>query len=210
MQNSKADNNQVKSYTWKSIYSLHWILNPGLAVNELLLGQRAPAITLVEKGTGKSRFESTYVPCPHCKTQHDSRTWSTQNGTAFRNWYGLYCPECGGIIPCLRNATSALILLLTYVIRLPFIHRFKSNWLKAQPARFKNIQIETIRNPYADWGWIKVGLGFGLFMLVFMESIAYFQAELSSIYVLALKSLIWIVAGLGYGYTMKRSFEANL
>ncbi len=28
---------------------LHWIINPGLAFNELILGQRIPKITLIDK-----------------------------------------------------------------------------------------------------------------------------------------------------------------
>ena len=85
------------------------MLNPGLAINELILGQRVPKIMLIDQISDKPFMERTYVPCPHCDTYHDGRTWSQQNNTAFKNWFGLYCPNCGDIIPCIRNWTSALI-----------------------------------------------------------------------------------------------------
>ena len=45
---------------------LHWIINPGLAINELLLGQRVPKTMLIEKDSSKSLQEKTKIPCPHC------------------------------------------------------------------------------------------------------------------------------------------------
>ena len=34
------DKNKYKIYTWKNWMYLHYILNPGLAFNELILGMR--------------------------------------------------------------------------------------------------------------------------------------------------------------------------
>jgi hypothetical protein len=45
----KIDETKYKIWTWKNPLMLHWIINPGLAINELILGQRIPKITLVEK-----------------------------------------------------------------------------------------------------------------------------------------------------------------
>lgn len=45
---------------------LHWILNPGLAINEVILGQRIPQVTLIDKTSNASLIERTYVPCPSC------------------------------------------------------------------------------------------------------------------------------------------------
>ena len=105
---------KYKIYSWKNWMMLHWILNPGLAINELILGQRIPKISLEDKTIDKPRIERSLVPCPHCDTLHDTRTWSIQNGTAFNNWFGLYCKNCGNIIPCLTNVFSFLILALTF------------------------------------------------------------------------------------------------
>jgi hypothetical protein len=53
---------------------LHWILNPGLAINELILGQRVPKVRLEDKTIDKPRIERVLIPCPHCETLHDGRT----------------------------------------------------------------------------------------------------------------------------------------
>ncbi|MCT1530529.1 hypothetical protein M3B46_05945 [Sphingobacterium daejeonense] len=110
------DKSKYKVYTWKNWMMLHWLLNPGIMVNELILGQRVPKISLEEKTTDKQWFERSIVPCPHCETLHDGRTWSSVNGTAFKNWFGLYCNTCGNIIPCLINVFSLIILIITFPI----------------------------------------------------------------------------------------------
>ena len=43
------DKEKYKVYTWKNWMMLHWILNPGLAINELILGQRVPKVSLEDK-----------------------------------------------------------------------------------------------------------------------------------------------------------------
>ena len=102
----KYDSKKWKVYTWKNWMMIHWMINPGLVINELILGQRVPKVTLEDKESNKPRIERSYVPCPHCEKLHDSRTWSTQNNTGFKNWFGLYCNNCGKIIPCLINIFS--------------------------------------------------------------------------------------------------------
>ena len=88
---------------------------------------------LIDKTSEKPLMERTYIPCPHCETLHDGRTWSKENGTATKNWFGLYCPECGGIIPCLHNATFYLLMVLTYPIWGWFKKSWKEKWLKKLP-----------------------------------------------------------------------------
>jgi hypothetical protein len=81
----KIDNSIYKILTWKHPVMIHWIINPALAFNEIILGQRIPKLSLIEKNSTKSISEKTYIPCPHCSTFHSSLKWSTQNGTAFKN-----------------------------------------------------------------------------------------------------------------------------
>ncbi len=107
---------KYKIYTWKNRLMLHWILNHVLAINELILGQRVPKIRLEDKTIDKSIFEKTFVPCPHCEKLHDERVWARENGTAFQNWFGLYCKNCENIIPCLTDWLSFLILIITFPI----------------------------------------------------------------------------------------------
>lgn len=44
------DKTKYKLWSWKHPMVLHWIINPGLVINELLFGQRVPKIMLEEKG----------------------------------------------------------------------------------------------------------------------------------------------------------------
>ncbi len=43
-----------------------------------------------------------------------------QNRTAFKYWFGLYCTNCGEIIPCLGNGLSFLILVIAFPIEAIF------------------------------------------------------------------------------------------
>lgn len=195
---------KYKVYSWKNVMMLHWIINPGLAINELVLGQRVPKVSLVDTTSNKPRIERGFVPCPHCNTLHDSRTWSTQNGTAFKNWFGLYCPACAQVIPCLINATSLIILTLTFPVWGWFKNELKRRWLNKQPDRFKNLDLNSIPNPYEKNGWIKQGLSWGLFMFLVMT----FLFPLFSGEEITWKSVLsaiptWIIGGLIFGYSLK-------
>lgn len=199
------DQEKYKVYTWKNWMMLHWIINPGLAVNELLFGQRVPKLSLLDKTSKKPKVEGSYVPCPHCETIHDARTWSTQNETGFKNWFGLYCPNCQQVIPCLMNGFSFIVLALTFPIWGWFRKSLQEKWLAKQAERFENLDLENTPNPYDGLGWIKQGFSWALFMYVFMTFL--FPLIMSEPITLkrALLSLpIWMVAGVLYGNTMKR------
>lgn len=85
---------KYKIRNWKSPVILHWIINPGLVINELLLGQTIPKVILIEREKEKSLYQRSLVPCPHCGTLHNGLKWSAQNRTAFKNWLGYYCDNC--------------------------------------------------------------------------------------------------------------------
>ncbi len=202
------DKNKYKIYTWKNWMVLHYILNPGLAFNELILGQRIPKVSLEDKTSEKPFLERSYVPCPHCETLHDGRTWSTQNGTAFRNWFGLYCPNCREIIPCLMNLTTILVLTVTFPIWGWFKKSLKQRWLEKQPARYKEIEVDQIENPFEGYGWIKEGFGWGiltsLLLLIFFPIIG---IEIFSRQVIVTVLSLILVGGPLFGYIMKLFFE---
>lgn len=184
---------------------LFWILNPAIAINELIFGQRIPKISLLDKTSKKSRFERSFIPCPHCGKIHDSRTWSLQNKTSLMNWFGLYCPNCTQIIPCHINVISWLILAGTYPFWIWFKESLKLQWYNKQSARFKNLDLSKVTNPYDGFGWVKVGLGWGLFMYIIMT----FIFPLIDQSTINLKSIligipIWVSAGLLFGLTSKK------
>lgn len=200
----KFDKEKYKVNTWKNWMILHWILNPVLAINELILGQRIPKISLENKKIDKPRMEKTIVPCPYCKTLHDGRIWSTENGTAFKNWFGLYCPDCGKIIPCLTNALSFIILVITYPIWGWFRKFLKEKCLAKQPERYKNINREYTPYPFDNKSWIWAGLSWGLFMFVLMSIVyPYYDNQTINWKTLLVGIIIWTISGLGYSYTMK-------
>ena len=96
------DKNRFKIHALPHPLVLHWVLNPMIMFNELLFGQRLPKVTLIDKKSDKPQLErSSYIPCPHCETLNDSRLWA--KGNAFEQWFGLVCPSCHEIIPCLWN-----------------------------------------------------------------------------------------------------------
>lgn len=200
----KYDHEKYKVYTWKNGLMLHWVLNPGLAISELVLGQRVPKISLLDKTTVKPRAERSFVPCPHCEKLHDSRTWATQNGTAFKNWFGLYCANCGKIIPCLTNWLSFVVLALTYPIWGWFKKRLKANWLAKQPARYDQIDLEIKPNPFDEKSWVKTGLTWGVLMFVFMTFLTPLLLNAPVTWKTVGKGIIvWTIAGLMFGFIMK-------
>jgi hypothetical protein len=81
---------------------LHWIANPGLAFNELVLGQRMPARANVCR-----QCRTSFVDCPHCNRAIDAVQWGGRS--ALGHWRGLPCPHCGGSIPVLSNALAFLV-----------------------------------------------------------------------------------------------------
>ncbi len=195
---------KYKIYFWKNWMMLHWILNPGLAINELILGQRIPKISLEDKVIDKPRMDRSLVPCPHCDTLHDVRTWSIQNGTAFKNWFGLYCKNCGNIIPCLTNVFSFLILALTFPFWGWFRKSLKAKWLEKQPKRYEHIEIKHHSNQFDKKGWIKTGLSWGAFMFVIMSiGFPFIDGQEITWKSLLLGLVIWTIGGLAFGYIMK-------
>ncbi len=194
---------RYKIYTWKNWLMLHWILNPGIAIGELILGQRVPKVMLEDKTIDKPRIERTFVPCPHCETVHDSRTWAKNNGTAFKNWFGLYCRNCDNIIPCLTNGFSFLILALTFPIWGWFRRSMKAKWLEKQPKRYENIDLDHVPNSYEKKTWVKTGLSWGAFMFGVMSIIfPYIEGKKITLLSLGLGLVIWSFCGLMFGYSM--------
>ncbi|QEH34910.1 hypothetical protein OJF2_34550 [Aquisphaera giovannonii] len=87
---------------------LHWVINPGLAFNELILGQRLPRLLFICKSCPMPLARRSYVFCPSCGLYSESMIWSGWN--SFGHWLGIVCPDCGRRIPSLSNALSWVIL----------------------------------------------------------------------------------------------------
>ncbi|MEL6538541.1 MAG: hypothetical protein AAFQ98_24175 [Bacteroidota bacterium] len=206
------DREKYQVWNWQHPTFIHYVLNPGLVVNELLMGQRISKVMLIDKESPRPLAERSYVPCPSCGTLHTGSVWSAQNGTAFRNWYGLYCPSCGDTIPCLRNIFSWLVIMLTYPLWFWKQEAWKAKWLEKQPERFQNYTTDTEAIKRSTW-W-KMGLGFGVFMFVVMtfvlKAIALPFTDVEGDYLghffdpkfLLVNGVAWTLAGFLFGAIM--------
>jgi predicted RNA-binding Zn-ribbon protein involved in translation (DUF1610 family) len=195
---------KYRVYNWKNWKALHWIINPGVVASDLILGVQMPKKWVVDETFDKPRIERTYIPCPHCGSLHDDRTWSKKNGTLYKNWFGLYCPNCGEIIPIIRNATTYIILMLTFPIWGWFKVRLKANWLKKQPTRFENLEFEDTEKYNEYYRFILYGLGFALFMFV-INSLFVPLAEGNAITWASIifDIITWIIIGIALGLGLK-------
>ena len=162
MNRPEYDRNKYTIWALPHPLILHFVLNPGIAFNELILGQRMPKVTLIDNTIDKPLMERTFVPCPHCEKLHDSRLWGSKN--RFGHWFGYVCPSCGGTIPCLWNLTSLVILALTSPLWFIPVRLLKNKWLEFEKTRFEPSLIDD----YRGVSWVKMGLLFGSLMWLVM------------------------------------------
>jgi len=179
---------------------VHWVLNPGLAINELILGQRLPKVMLICQSCPGPLMERQYVLCPECETIHDGRLWAGLRG--FGNWLGYVCPTCKQRIPCLWNVCSLLLLcLLSPLWYLPYRLYFRDR-LGSPPAQQPNAPLPTVKNVK----WWKMGLGYGVFMWVAMSLApavaAYGKTGRMPMHILLSGGVIWLLAGVAFGLFM--------
>ena len=200
------DETKYKISTWKNPAMLHWIINPGLAVNELIIGQRVPKIMLVEKDSEKTLAEKTFIPCPHCNKLHSGLKWTPQNNTSAGNWFGLYCDNCEKIIPCLTNLTSYILLGLTFPIWYWFKDKLEAKWLAEQKIKFS----KPLSLTAPEFKWWYIGLRWGVFMFIFMTIlIPLIDGEGISQRKILIGIPLWTISGLLFGLTMKAIIGGN-
>lgn len=184
---------------------LHWVLNPGVAFNEVFLGQRLPKVMLVDQTSDRPFMERCFVPCPACGERHDARLWSRSN--AIGHWFGYVCPECGGNIPCLWNLTSLLVLGVTAPAWIVPVLLWRKRWLEFERRRVvakrQGAAVDAASVP-----WTRIGvLGFGgsLWLLtgVLPQVVALVQGdEVDGAHVLSTLP-VCLVVGLGWGLSMR-------
>lgn len=195
------DTSKYKVWNWKHISMLHWMINPGLAINEIFFGQRVPRIMLVEKVSKKKLPEKSFVQCPHCGTIHASLKWTPQNKTAFGNWFGLYCDHCEKTIPCTRNLTALVIEVVTFPIWGWFRKSWKEKWLIQQNEKFSKQLNETL----PEYIWWKTGIEMGVG--VYMLGVIWNLIDSTPV---GNESLVGsILVGLVFGYVMKGIIEPS-
>lgn len=110
----KCGSTNLTTWSIKHPIILHWVLNPGLAINELVLGQRIPSVTYVCRDCPGTLEQRYFVACASCKGCFPATLW--QGKAILGNWLGVVCPGCGSNYPSLWNITSLLILAVTFPI----------------------------------------------------------------------------------------------
>ncbi len=154
------DKNRFKIQALPHPFTLLWVLFPVLIVNELIFGQRVPKVTLIEKESDKPPEERSYVPCPHCETLNDRRLWATK-GNAFGHWFGLVCPSCHQIIPCLWNIFSLAVLAITIPLWYFPVRFFRHRWIEKEKERLAKVLERPLLQATSIYsmGWIGVFAG---------------------------------------------------
>jgi hypothetical protein len=149
--------------------SLFWILNPAMAFNELVLGQRLPRLMLEAKTTDVPLSERTYVPCPACGALHDARLWTGRD--AFAHWFGYVCPTCHARIPCLWNLTSLIVLVITFPIWIWFKRPLERFWIEREKQRIAQSVTKGLSSS-GPWLWLRTGLMFGgvMFLVLLLRN----------------------------------------
>ncbi|QOC21798.1 hypothetical protein IC757_12235 [Wenzhouxiangella sp. AB-CW3] len=196
----EIDTNKYKVWKLPHPMLLHWIINPGIAFNELVLGQRVPKVTLIDQTSDAPLMERQYIPCPECSAVNDGRLWS--KGNSFGHWFGLICPECHGRIPCLWNITSLLLLAVTVPIWIWIKLFAEQKWVEWQKRRFSEVVSSGL--PEAKTvNWVRMGLVFGLVMFCVLSlPIAYLEGI--GMRAIGVHALLWLAGGLLFGFLMKR------
>ncbi len=154
------DKNRFKIQALPHPLILYWILFPAFMFNELILGHRVPKVTLIDKESDKPQAERFYIPCPHCETLNDSRLWVKEN--AFGHWFGLVCPSCHQIIPCLWNIFSLAVLAITFPLWYFPVRFFRHRWIAKEKERLaKALERPLISATSMHWlliDWIVVSV----------------------------------------------------
>ena len=209
MEYPEYDRNKYTVWALPNLMIWHWVLNPGLAFNELILGQRIPKVMLIDRTSDQPLGLRTYVPCPHCGTLHSGLLWG--RGNAFGHWYGYICPTCDKIIPCLRNWTSKVILIITYPLWFLPARLLRPRWLAYEKVRLNRNLTKPLDVPSTTRIYKRSFLGgicWGAFMWVAMCLVPFLYTYwTSTAHVVNIGPLVyglplWLGGGLAWGLSM--------
>lgn len=193
------DENKYRIQKLPNPLLIHWILNPGLAINEVFLGQRIPKVVLIDKNSNAPFVERHYVPCPSCGEIHNGKLWA--KGNAFGHWLGYICPSCEHKIPCLWNVFSLLLLAMLSPIWVPLKALYEKKYIAYELSRYKKAEASAA-DPIDKLAGVKSGFFFGFFMFLFFATSEYFRAGGIATDKLFFLAAINAVSGLFFGGIM--------
>lgn len=199
----KCGGNACKRWALPNLMLVHWLLNPALVVNEIVLGQRVPRTTYFCIKCDAPLFLRQYVRCSACGKFHHGLLWG--RGNALGHWFGMFCPACGGRIPVLLNSFSLLIIVATCVLWYPLWLMFRVRWIAWEQRRAARQRSRGAGQREPIKRWVLYGaVTFGLFMWAFDGVPRYLAGpERGNLTTLLLKLPIWLGAGALFGFIMK-------
>ncbi|MCP4589978.1 MAG: hypothetical protein GY842_04485 [bacterium] len=197
--------NVSKRQEFPSLTTVFWILNPALAFNELLLGQRLPRVTHSCIRCDQPLALRQYVHCPACHRFHHGMLWG--KGNALGHWFGLFCPDCGSRIPVLLSLVSLLIIIVTAPLWWPLWRVIRNRWIdfeRSRAHRQRAVRVDT-RLPIRRW--LRWGaLGWGLPVWAAMGVFEVLRRGIDRVTVIQLVATLplWLAGGALFGHLMKR------
>jgi hypothetical protein len=189
----------------------HWLLNPGLAFNEIALGQRLPRQMYLCKSCELPVSDRCFLHCSSCETFHDARLWAGRH--ALGHWFGYFCPACGAEIPCLWNITSLMLLGITLPLWWLPMKVYRPRLLHSGRKRIAIADRNKSYSPTTPAQYRKAGWFYGLGMNLVMSSLLTFSiteyANVSSslwffLTTFLVGMLLWLPAGWLYGFAMRK------
>lgn len=155
--------NGTEYKVWKLPHPLliHWVLNPGLAINELILGQRLPKESLIKDGL-EPLNERSYIHCPSCETVHHGMLWAKSRG--FGHYNGIYCPTCEAKIPQILNLFSILILIITFPLWKPLQLLYGDKVKARSLAKLRMNKADIDAEASKPTNYVMMGVFFGVVM----------------------------------------------
>jgi hypothetical protein len=160
-------------WAWPHPVVVHWCLNPGLVLIELLLGLRIPKRTLICETCCGPFAGRTYFPCPSCGAMHANMTYMERLLT--RHWLGWVCPACGEPIPCLWNAWSLLVLAATSPVWYLPVRWLRPRWIASERRRMAEAEASPAWLNRLRAG-VEVGIAGGAVMWLLMSSVHLWKA----------------------------------
>ena len=183
---------------------LFWRVCPPVIITELIIGYRQPKVLLVDKMSDKAWMERCYIPCPHCETLNDARLWAKWN--AIGNWFGLVCPSCHQVIPCLWNIFSLAFLAITYPLWYFPAKALRQRWLIKEKERLEKTQHPPLIQA-ASINWFLrgiIGWGGSMYMIFdfFPQLWDVLHGEAWDLTMTLFMLLLYAITGFGWGLSM--------
>ena len=201
---------QSRSF-WVRLGYWHYLINPGLAFNELVFGQRLPRTMCVCKACELPLHHRAFVPCPGCGALHGLEI--QKKFFAFGNYFGLFCPLCQKEIPSLSNFTSSLIKLVTRPLYMIPAKPLKRLWLErrrklAEAEGIKLLAMNSAEKEQGRFAYLKMGVLWGaiMFFVFWIPLLMGFFAgnlDISFFIMVSMMNLVlWMAGGLAFGGSM--------